>query len=135
MEDDVRLNVVRNEGGSLWAPSSFAKDFLPVERSDEDEIKIGSKYRPPILGEKGDKRLVLNPDVNKVMEIVNKIRENDGYCPSQVRDVPGCMLKPDTRCPCPNMMIYGKCRCGLFIETDLVPKKEEVNGRLANIIE
>ena len=51
-----------------------------------------------------------NPELN---EVLNQIKENNGYCP--------CALKQeqDTKCPCKAFreeVKQGTCRCGAFIK-------------------
>lgn len=49
--------------------------------------------------------MVLNPDIDKVIPVVKSIHENNGCCLSKLLYGE---LPQDTRCPCPEFMIYGK---------------------------
>ena len=116
MKDEITFTVMAHpEDGKTYTKAS----------SDLFE----RKYPIPILGKNGDKRLIINPDISKVIDVLIKIKENKGLCPSKSRHDPvrDDSLIPDNRCPCPDLIINGKCECGLFIETDLVPliKKED----------
>jgi ferredoxin-thioredoxin reductase catalytic subunit len=54
----------------------------------------------------------VNPDSEHVFTIIEKIYNNDGYCP--------CMpMKNDaTKCPCRYMRKMKACRCGLYVRCD-----------------
>lgn len=54
----------------------------------------------------------VNPDSEHVFNIIEKIYNNDGYCP--------CMpMKNDaTKCPCRYMREMKACRCGLYVRCD-----------------
>ena len=114
MKDEVTLTVM--------TPRKDGLTYAPVDH----DLLISRKYPVPI-SEDGERRLILNPDVDAVIDITKKIRENKGLCPSKLSESSPDRLMQDTRCPCADLIIYGKCECGLFVETDLVPliKKEE----------
>lgn len=78
-----------------------------------------------------DTRMCLNPDIDKVIEIIKKIHESNGRCPSKK-----CFLEtspiyktdslvPDTRCPCPDFLCKGECECGLFVPQPISPSLAE----------
>lgn len=52
----------------------------------------------------------LNPNKNKVQEIRNKLKNNDGYCPCMIEE------SEDTKCPCKNMRENKICICGLYVK-------------------
>lgn len=56
---------------------------------------------------------ILQPDIERRGEIIQSIRDNDGYCPCVVQKT------PDTKCICKNFRTTGECHCGLWV------KKEE----------
>ena len=51
----------------------------------------------------------LNPDKEKVEEIRQRIKDNDGYCP--------CIIIKDesTKCPCKDFRDDKICHCGVYI--------------------
>ena len=56
--------------------------------------------------------IVLNDKNPKLNEILNKIKENNGYCPcAPIKD-------SDTKCPCKQFrdIKQGICQCGAFIK-------------------
>lgn len=55
-------------------------------------------------------RLILNKNKDVTIKIINKIYENDGYCPC-VR-----IRSEDTLCPCKKMRENNICHCGLFVD-------------------
>jgi hypothetical protein len=56
-------------------------------------------------------KVFMSPDKEKVAELREKIRENNGYCLSQKK-------APDTRCQCREFLLLDKeneyCKCGVF---------------------
>ena len=54
----------------------------------------------------------LNPNREVVQKILEKIRNNDGYCPCQLEKT------PETKCMCENFRQQDKgyCHCGLYIK-------------------
>ena len=54
----------------------------------------------------------VNPDSSHVFTIIEKIYENDGYCPCMP------MKTNDTKCPCKYMRKLKACRCGLYVMCD-----------------
>lgn len=79
---------------------------------------------PGYINGENNTRMVLNPDINKLSSIMEEINKNNGWCPSKPSSAREDTLRPDTRCPCPDFMLYGKCECGLFVEAPLVTDKE-----------
>lgn len=72
-------------------------------------------------------RVVINPDIDKAIDVLKKIKENHGFCPSypvKEKTEPGISLVPDMRCPCPDMTCKGICKCGLFVNTPLLSVKQ-----------
>ena len=57
--------------------------------------------------------IAISNNANLVSEIRQRLKENDGYCPCQIKKT------PDTKCPCKNFrdMTEGECHCGLYIKT------------------
>lgn len=63
-------------------------------------------------------KVSLNSDTNKVKELRDAIKANDGYCPCELHKT------PDTKCMCKAFREQcepGPCHCGLYI-------KEEINN-------
>ena len=56
--------------------------------------------------------IILNDKNPKLNEILNKIKENNGYCPS------AAIKDSDTKCPCKQFrdIKQGICQCGAFIK-------------------
>lgn len=60
-------------------------------------------------------KIKLNPDNSLVVDIREKIKNNDGYCPCNL------VKTPDTLCMCKdfrnmvNSNKAGECHCGLYI--------------------
>lgn len=112
---------------------------VTMEAKDLKGNESDNKYHnlfPWINGENAEYRIVLNPDIDKVIEVVTKIKENHGYCPSQPvrerakdeKELPFNLgLMPDMRCPCPDMTCKGECKCGLFVNTTLVSETKYVS--------
>ena len=57
-------------------------------------------------------KIILNPDLERVKEIKNKIKENGGYCPCKL------LKNDDTKCMCKEFREQkeGECHCGLYIK-------------------
>lgn len=99
------------------------KVYKPGDRwTDEMGDVVVNKYgfpmhdaHWPFIDIYEDTRMTLNPDIKKVNEILQKIHDNNGYCPSKEFDGNREAFKPDNRCPCPDFLMNGKCECGLFI--------------------
>ena len=114
--------------------SKVDRDKYPdVEQEYRFELveSIPPKFPIPLLGKNGEKRLVVNPDYNIAQGIIGNLDRTSGFCPTKAfralnsPDVPDNQLKQDYRCPCPDFMILGKCECGLFVETDLIPSNNQ----------
>ena len=63
-------------------------------------------------------RVILNPDSQYVMDIKQRLRERNGYCPCQIERT------PDTKCRCKAFREQlkrgepGECHCGLYIAVE-----------------
>lgn len=57
-------------------------------------------------------KIIVNPDLNIVNDIRNKLKENEGYCPCRLNKT------PDTKCMCKQFREQdsGMCHCGLYIK-------------------
>lgn len=57
-------------------------------------------------------KIIVNPDLNIVNDIRNKLKENEGYCPCRLNKT------PDTKCMCKQFreQVSGMCHCGLYIK-------------------
>ena len=55
-------------------------------------------------------KIVLVDDVDMVLEIRKKLKENDGYCPCRINK------NEDTKCMCKEFREQesGECHCGLY---------------------
>jgi hypothetical protein len=56
-------------------------------------------------------KIKVNTDLDLVMLIRNRLKENDGYCPCALERI------PDTKCMCKEfreMDCNGYCHCGLY---------------------
>lgn len=56
-------------------------------------------------------KISVNPDKDKVAEIRQAVKDNDGYCPCQLE------RNEDTKCICNNFLKQeesGWCHCGLY---------------------
>ena len=56
------------------------------------------------------KPTMINPDGLFVRNHRKKIRDNNGYCPSQPDKTPG------NKCPCTDFKHGGDCTCGMYID-------------------
>lgn len=56
-----------------------------------------------------NKRLILNPDKEYTLKIINSIYKNDGYCPCKI------VKNEKNKCPCEDMQNNKICHCELFI--------------------
>lgn len=57
-----------------------------------------------------------NPDNTFVKEMMEKIKENDGYCPCKLEK------SPDTKCMCKEFReqaTEGYCHCGLYYKEEI----------------
>lgn len=60
-------------------------------------------------------KIITNPDKDLVIEIRNKIKENNGYCPCSL------IKNENTKCMCKEFReqiadgIIGECHCGLYV--------------------
>lgn len=57
-----------------------------------------------------------NPDNAFVKEMMEKIKENDGYCPCKLEK------SPDTKCMCKEFreqVTEGYCHCGLYYKEEM----------------
>ena len=57
-----------------------------------------------------------NPDNTFVKEMMEKIKENDGYCPCKLEK------SSDTKCMCKefrDQVIEGYCHCGLYYKEEI----------------
>lgn len=59
------------------------------------------------------KRMILNPNKDVVMKIIDRIYKCNGKCPCQPND-----SNKDTRCPCYDFIENNNCHCHLFIEEE-----------------
>lgn len=59
-------------------------------------------------------RIRRNTDEKYVREIMQKIKDNDGYCPCKLQRT------PETKCMCKEFleMKSGTCHCGLYIKEE-----------------
>ena len=57
-------------------------------------------------------KIILNPDLERVKEIKNKIKEKGGYCPCKL------LKNDDTKCMCKEFREQkeGECHYGLYIK-------------------
>ena len=57
--------------------------------------------------------IILNKDNEQLNEILQKIKDNNGYCPCAI------VKNEDTKCNCKEFreMDEGVCHCGAFIKT------------------
>lgn len=57
-------------------------------------------------------KIIVNPDLNIVNDIRNRLKENEGYCPCRLNKT------PDTKCMCKQFREQdsGMCHCGLYIK-------------------
>lgn len=53
--------------------------------------------------------IMLNPEPEFVKGLKKRIRQNNGYCVSQLEK------NPDTKCPCKLFRDTGECMCGMYI--------------------
>ena len=56
-------------------------------------------------------RIALNPDKEKVKEVREALKANDGYCPCRIKKC------PENKCMCQeflNQKEEGYCLCGLY---------------------
>ena len=54
-------------------------------------------------------RIIKNTDKDYLRELKKRIKDNNGYCPTQMEK------NPDTKCPCKYHRETGDCYCGLWI--------------------
>ena len=59
-------------------------------------------------------RIKRNPNEEYVKEVLQKLKDNQGYCPCKLEKT------PETKCMCKEFleMERGKCHCGLYIKED-----------------
>jgi hypothetical protein len=53
-------------------------------------------------------RLILNPNIEELFRIINKIYINGGYCITQEKSY-------ETKCPCDRFMTEEECSCRMFV--------------------
>lgn len=60
-------------------------------------------------------KITYNPDRQLVDEILNRLDENDGYCPCKLEKT------PETKCMCAEFKAQkeGFCHCGLFFKENV----------------
>lgn len=56
--------------------------------------------------------MMLNPDTEIVRTVLERLKENDGYCPCQVE------RSDDTKCPCRMVRERGECVCCLYVRRE-----------------
>lgn len=105
---------------SMWPLTDPKRSERPEEEDELISVKWASMF-PWVRGVNAEWRTVINPDIEKVKDILQKIHDNHGYCISYPTTDDPNALKPDMRCPCPDMTVYGKCQCGLFVKVPLIP--------------
>ena len=54
-------------------------------------------------------RWIKNPDKEYVKDLKKRIKDNNGYCPTQKEKT------PENKCPCQYHEETGECYCGLWI--------------------
>lgn len=61
----------------------------------------------------------LSEDKELVQEIIEKLKENDGYCPCKIDKT------NDTKCMCKEFREQesGECHCGLYVKTEKIKAK------------
>ena len=57
-----------------------------------------------------DYEVRLNPDKAFIADLIERIRDNNGYCPSHEEK------SIDTLCPCKDFRDSYECTCGLYIK-------------------
>ena len=58
----------------------------------------------------------LNPDVDVVAAVQEKLKANEGFCPCSL------IKNEDTKCMCKNFRetnVPGECHCGLFVKIEV----------------
>ena len=56
-------------------------------------------------------KIIKNPDEKTFKEVLNKVKNNDGFCPCKIEHT------PDTKCMCKEFREQndeGLCHCGLY---------------------
>lgn len=67
-------------------------------------------------------KIFTNPDKNKVKEIVQALKDNDGYCPCAL------VKTVNTLCQCREFRrknTEGYCHCGLYYKKEVPDVKED----------
>ena len=57
-------------------------------------------------------KLILNPDKEHVAEIIQGLKDNEGYCPCSL------IKNEDTKCKCKEARENNICHCELFITVE-----------------
>lgn len=59
-------------------------------------------------------KIIVNTNTELVLDIRNKLKENDGYCPCSL------LKDEDHKCMCKDFreQAVGECHCGLYIKTE-----------------
>lgn len=55
-------------------------------------------------------KMILNPDIEYRKIVLDKLRENKGYCPCSI------VKNEHTRCMCTEMRELNICHCGLYVK-------------------
>ena len=61
----------------------------------------------------------LNPDDNKVNNIIQALGKNEGHCPTKRINRNG-----HDQCPCSQYLTHDECYCGLYVKLPKINKDE-----------
>lgn len=70
----------------------------------------------------------LNPDDNKVNDIIKELGERDGHCPTIIKYRYG-----HDQCPCSDYLTNDKCHCGLYVKLPKINNDESKRANTENI--
>lgn len=110
MHEKVEMKITNQMSGKTNIPVSFDPNDLSSLNVDRE---------PPMVSSPMDKyyhedlpRMILNPDKEKVLKIINRIYKCEGHCPCQPNN------GDDTKCPCVDFTKRHVCHCKLFVEEE-----------------
>lgn len=89
-----------------------AMPTINVPNNFDDEVR----YAPSSFVDTHPHRMILNPNKTEAMNALSRLYQNHGNCPS--KDDESSLI--DNRCPCSDMIVHSRCKCGLFVREDEV---------------
>lgn len=98
MKDELEINIRKAQQEAI---------MLSQAETSKTPLAIVTDSISPMVERP---RMIMNPNKDVALKIIERIYKCDGKCPCQPKD-----SLVDTRCPCPDFTGRGICHCNLFV--------------------